>query len=170
MGSNHDWVSQSHQCYHYTIGQGRKRGQRGRIGPFVKREIVRFSSGASPTASEKAQRDCGEPAQRPRGGLGNDRKRNAVDRGEIELDGYRFLTSSGRTQLVFCQVWDAFKAEVWQSGDDANWSRWALVKNRRRSADIYQLILVFEGEMGDAQAVSQADRLFRATLRPVVAK
>ena len=21
MGSNHDWVSQSHQCYHYTIGQ-----------------------------------------------------------------------------------------------------------------------------------------------------
>ena len=21
MGSNHDWVSQSHLCYHYTIGQ-----------------------------------------------------------------------------------------------------------------------------------------------------
>jgi hypothetical protein len=26
MDSNHDWVSQSHLCYHYTIGQKMRKG------------------------------------------------------------------------------------------------------------------------------------------------
>lgn len=36
MGSNHDWVSQSHQCYHYTIGQ-----EEGSVGVMARSSSVR---------------------------------------------------------------------------------------------------------------------------------
>lgn len=37
MGSNHDWVSQSHQCYHYTIGQ-----EEGSVGGLGNSSSARF--------------------------------------------------------------------------------------------------------------------------------
>jgi len=96
--------------------------------------------------------------------------RREIPDGEIELQTFKFRTANGRTQYVFFQVWDAFNARVWDSGDDANWNRWQRVMDRRRGADTYQIVMVFEGEMSETRALELGEKAFRSIMMPVGAE
>ncbi len=88
----------------------------------------------------------------------------------LPLRAYRFRTRAGRTQFVFFQVWDAFRAEVWPQGrseEGFGAARWQRVLDRRRSSDVYQLIMVFEEELTDEQAIARAERLMPRIFSPI---
>lgn len=90
-----------------------------------------------------------------------------LPQGEIELRAYQFRTARGRTQFVFFQVWDAVMARPWADGEQAPGSRWQRVMDRRRSADIYQLILVIEAEVDAPTAKEMALERFIEVMTPV---
>ena len=88
----------------------------------------------------------------------------------LPLRAYRFRTRAGRTQFVFFQVWDAFRTEVWPQGrsqEGFGAARWQRVLDRRRSSDVYQLIMVFEEELTDEQAIARAERLMPRIFSPI---
>jgi exosortase len=94
--------------------------------------------------------------------------RRAIPGGEIDLQGYRFLTRGGRSQFVFFQVWDAFTAQEWGAEGELTASRWQRVADRRRDADIFQIFVVFEGDMSGDRARVIGGRVFGSIMRPVL--